>query len=47
LADLLGHSDVSVTKAFYGIFTREELREKHARHSPISQLVGGKEDDGR
>jgi site-specific recombinase XerD len=47
LADLLGHSDVSVTKAFYGIFTREELREKHARHSPISQLVGGNEDDER
>jgi len=41
LADLLGHSDVSVTKAFYRIFTREELRKKHARHSPISQLVGG------
>jgi len=39
LADLLGHSDVSVTKAFYSIFTVGELKEKHKRHSPIPRLL--------
>ena len=39
LSELLGHGDVSVTKAFYGIFTREELREMHARYSPIGQVI--------
>ena len=38
LSDLLGHSSVEVTKAFYGIFTAEELQRKHARHSPVTQL---------
>jgi site-specific recombinase XerD len=45
LADLMGHSDVSVTKAYYGIFKVEELQEKHRRHSPIAQLFGGGEND--
>jgi site-specific recombinase XerD len=44
LSDLLGHSDVSVTKAFYGVFTREELREMHARFTPIGEVV--KDGDG-
>lgn len=38
LADLLGHSSVLVTKDFYGVFTVEELQEKHAQHSPVAQL---------
>lgn len=38
LADLLGHTSVLVTKDFYGIFTIQELQEKHARHSPIAQI---------
>lgn len=45
LADLLGHSDIAVTKANYAIFTVGELRQKHARYSPIAQMEGGK--DGR
>lgn len=47
LADLLGHSSVLVTKQFYGIFTVEELQEKHAQHSPIAHLFGEEgESDG-
>jgi len=38
LADILGHSSVEVTKEFYGIFTVQELQEKHRRHSPITRL---------
>jgi site-specific recombinase XerD len=38
LADLMGHSSVLVTKDFYGIFTAEQLREKHGQHSPIAQI---------
>jgi site-specific recombinase XerD len=38
LSDLMGHTDVQVTKSFYGIFTTEELQEKHGRHSPIAKL---------
>jgi site-specific recombinase XerD len=38
LADILGHSSVEVTKAYYGIFTLEELQEKHRRHSPIRKV---------
>jgi site-specific recombinase XerD len=41
LADLMGHSDISVTKAFYGIFKIEELQKKHRQHSPIAKLFGG------
>jgi len=39
LADLLGHSSVLVTKEFYGVFTMQELQEKHAQHSPVAQLL--------
>jgi len=38
LADILGHSSVEVTKAFYGVFTFQELQEKHRRHSPIAKM---------
>lgn len=38
LSDILGHSDVGVTKAYYGIFTADELAAKHARHSPLALL---------
>jgi len=37
LADILGHSSVEVTKTYYGIFTIQELQEKHRRHSPIAK----------
>jgi site-specific recombinase XerD len=43
LADLLGHSSVEVTKASYAIFTVQELKEKHRRHSPVARLLGGGE----
>jgi integrase/recombinase XerD len=45
LSDLLGHSSVEVTKSFYALFTLQELREKHERHSPIARLGGGKDDN--
>jgi len=38
LADILGHSSVEVTKAYYGVFTFQELQEKHRRHSPIAKM---------
>ena len=45
LADLMGHSSIEVTKAYYAIFTVGELRAKHARYSPIAQMQGGKNGD--
>jgi integrase/recombinase XerD len=39
LADILGHSSVEVTKAYYGIFTLQELQEKHRKHSPIGKVL--------
>jgi site-specific recombinase XerD len=41
LSDILGHSDVSVTKLFYGVFLTDELQARHARFSPIARLGGG------
>jgi len=41
LADLMGHSSVEVTKNSYGIFTVQELQEKHRRHSMVARLLGG------
>ena len=41
LADILGHSSVEVTKAYYGVFTLQELQEKHRRHSPIRKVLDG------
>jgi site-specific recombinase XerD len=46
LADLMGHDDVSTTKAWYGVFTVRELQEKHRRHSMIARLLGG-DDNGK
>ena len=43
LADILGHSDVEVTRRYYSRFTRRQLREKHARHSPIAQMFGNED----
>lgn len=45
LSDILGHSNVEVTKSFYAIFTMDELRGKHRKHSPITNLLGGENDD--
>ena len=38
LADIMGHSDVSVTHASYAIFLTEELKIKHTRHSPLANM---------
>ncbi len=46
LADLMGHSSVEVTKASYAIFTVQELKEKHRRHSPVARILGG-DGDGK
>lgn len=39
LSDLLGHADVLVTKAFYGVLTGEDLRRKHEQYSPVNWLT--------
>ena len=41
LSDIMGHSDVSVTKSFYGIFSRDELQREHDKYSPLAGLEGG------
>ena len=38
LADLLGHSNIEVTKSSYAIFAIEDLREAHRRYSPVTRL---------
>jgi site-specific recombinase XerD len=40
LSDLMGHTDVQVTKEFYSIFLNEELKQKHHKHSPVLSLLG-------
>jgi len=45
LADLLGHSNIMVTREYYSVFTREQLRQKHARHSPVAQEFGSDGDE--
>ncbi len=46
LCDLMGHSSIEVTKAFYAIFTVDELREKHHKYSPVTNIFGGQGNDG-
>lgn len=41
LAQLMGHSDVSVTTDFYAIYTEAELAKQHGRFSPIRNLKRG------
>lgn len=38
LSDLLGHSDVMVTKRFYSIFLVEELKRQHDKFSPVAHM---------
>jgi site-specific recombinase XerD len=40
LSGLMGHSDMQVTKQFYGFFSIEELQRKHGLHSPLVRLRG-------
>lgn len=39
LADILGHTDVMVTKKFYSIFTTDELKRKHKQHTPLLGIL--------
>jgi integrase/recombinase XerD len=39
LSDLMGHTDVQVTKNFYSVFLKEELRRKHAQHSLLGAIL--------
>jgi site-specific recombinase XerD len=41
LADLMGHSDVKVTKDYYAVYTTEELARQHKKYSPITHLYDG------
>lgn len=38
VSDLLGHSQITVTKANYAVFLPEEHREKHEAYSPVNIL---------
>ena len=38
VSDLLGHSQITVTKANYAVFLTEEHREKHEAYSPVNIL---------
>ncbi len=46
LSDLMGHSGVEVTRAFYAIFTLGELQAQHRKHSMVNRLLGGGNDSG-
>jgi site-specific recombinase XerD len=41
LSDLMGHSDVSVTKKSYLVFVQEQLKKKHSEYSPLLGLNDG------
>jgi integrase/recombinase XerD len=38
LADIMGHADVVVTHRSYTITLNDELRAKHAKHSPLANM---------
>jgi site-specific recombinase XerD len=38
VSEIMGHSQLAVTKQFYAVFGIEELREKHNAFSPVSHL---------
>jgi len=42
LSDLLGHSNVNVTKSFYSRFEFKELKRKHRKFSPVAHLTDDK-----
>ncbi len=39
LSELMGHTDIQVTKNFYSVFLKEELRRKHAQHSVLGTIL--------
>jgi integrase/recombinase XerD len=38
VSEMMGHTQIAVTKQFYAVFQAEELREKHDRFSPVGSL---------
>ena len=42
VSEMLGHSQIAVTKQFYAVFQAEELRDKHEEFSPVSHLPNGR-----
>lgn len=43
-SQLMGHTQIAVTKMFYAVFHAEELREKHQAFSPVGRLpLNGRE----
>jgi integrase/recombinase XerD len=45
LSQTLGHRDVRTTIDYYGVFAIGQLKELHARHSPMANLFEGDEDN--
>jgi integrase/recombinase XerD len=45
LSDLMGHSDIGVTKRYYARYNVDELQERHGRYSPMTQLRSCENDD--
>lgn len=41
VSEMMGHTQITVTKQFYAVFQAEELREKHDKFSPVSHLGQG------
>jgi integrase/recombinase XerD len=40
VSQILGHTQIAVTKQFYAVFSTEELRGEHDRFGPVSRLNG-------
>jgi len=40
VSQILGHSQILVTKQFYAVFSTEELKGEDHRYSPVSHLNG-------
>jgi site-specific recombinase XerC len=38
---ILGHTQITVTKQFYAVWSTEELKGQHERLSPVARLNGG------
>jgi site-specific recombinase XerD len=40
VSQILGHTQIMVTKQFYAVFSTEELKGEHDKFSPVSRLNG-------
>ncbi len=41
VSQILGHTQITVTKQFYAVWSTEELMGQHERFSPVARLSGG------